>query len=323
MKTLYVIGNGFDIYHNLDTRYQSFARFLAEQNNEIYELLLQYYALPDITDPAVTDEEYALWSRFEEALADLDYQSVLDDNSDYAASPGFGEWKDSQWHAYQIQMELIIKQLTTELIDAFSEFISQVDYSVVQKNPALKFEKDGHYLNFNYTETLQCFYHVPDEKITYIHEKAGQSSPLILGHGTDPENFVEPEEKAPVGLTDEEFENWREQKAEEWDFSTDSAKQEILHYYTTAFKNCEDIIIQKEKFFSSLAQVEKIIVLGHSLSAVDIKYFQKLKAVTNSGVSWQVSYYGDYEKEQHMQTLINLGVPVDKIVQISISDLSA
>ena len=57
MKTLYVIGNGFDIYHNLDTRYQSFANYLAENYDEIYELLLQYYALPDIKDPELTDEE--------------------------------------------------------------------------------------------------------------------------------------------------------------------------------------------------------------------------------------------------------------------------
>ena len=33
MKTLYIIGNGFDIHHKLDTRYQSFANYLAENNS--------------------------------------------------------------------------------------------------------------------------------------------------------------------------------------------------------------------------------------------------------------------------------------------------
>lgn len=322
MKTLYIIGNGFDIYHNLDTRYQSFASYMAEYHNDIYELLLQYYALPDITDPALTKEEYALWSRFEAALADLDYKLVLEDNSDYAASPGFGEWKDSQWHDYQVQMESIIRQLTTELIEAFSNFILDVDYSVPQINPSLQFDEDSHYLNFNYTETLQYYYGIADERITYIHEKAGQKDALILGHGTDPANYVESKEKEPVGLTPEEYENWRQQKADEWDFSTDAAKQEILRYYTNAFKNCEKIITQKEIFFSSLSEIEKIILLGHSLSEVDIKYFQKLKAVTGDNIEWQVSYYGDYEKEQHMLILLDLGVPQHKIKQISISDLS-
>ena len=70
MKILYIIGNGFDIHHKLDTRYQSFANYLAENNSEVYDLLLNYYGLPDITNPELTDEEYALWSRFEQALAD-------------------------------------------------------------------------------------------------------------------------------------------------------------------------------------------------------------------------------------------------------------
>jgi hypothetical protein len=50
MKTLYIIGNGFDIHHNLDTRYQSFANYLAENNSDVYDLLLNYYGLPDITN---------------------------------------------------------------------------------------------------------------------------------------------------------------------------------------------------------------------------------------------------------------------------------
>ena len=43
MKNLFIIGNGFDIHHKLDTRYQSFANYLAENNSEVYELLLNEY----------------------------------------------------------------------------------------------------------------------------------------------------------------------------------------------------------------------------------------------------------------------------------------
>ncbi len=124
MKTLYIIGNGFDIHHKLDTRYQSFANYLAENNSEVYELLLNYYGLPDITNPELTDEEYALWSRFEQALADLDYLSVLDDNSDLIARPGAEDFRDRDWHSYQIEMEEIIKDLTTTLISTSSEMLS-------------------------------------------------------------------------------------------------------------------------------------------------------------------------------------------------------
>jgi hypothetical protein len=93
LKNLYIIGNGFDIYHRLDTKYQSFAKYLSKVNNEIYELILTYYGLPDISENPVSDDDYNSWSTFESALADLDYEQVLDDNSDYAANPSSTDFK--------------------------------------------------------------------------------------------------------------------------------------------------------------------------------------------------------------------------------------
>ena len=273
MKTLYIIGNGFDIHHRLDTRYQSFANYLAENNSEVYDLLLNYYGLPDITNPELTDEEYALWSRFEQALADLDYLTVLDDNSDLIARPGAEDFRDRDWHSYQIEMELIIKDLTTNLISDFNRFILEVEYENIPDDTLIELEDDSHFLNFNYTETLQESYGVPEERITYIHNRAdADNCMLILGHGTDPSNFIEKEEEPPQGLSEEEFYEWREQKADEYDYSYESAKQEILSYYTTAFKNTASIIENNIDFFTSITEVEKVIVLGHSISEVDLKY---------------------------------------------------
>ncbi|WP_291100789.1 MULTISPECIES: bacteriophage abortive infection AbiH family protein [unclassified Flavobacterium] len=322
MKILYIIGNGFDIHHKLDTRYQSFANYLAENNSEVYDLLLNYYGLPDITNPELTDEEYALWSRFEQALADLDYLTVLDDNSDLIARPGAEDFRDRDWHSYQIEMELIIKDLTTNLISDFNSFILEVEYENIPDDMLIELEDDSHFLNFNYTETLQESYGVPEERITYIHNKANEDNcMLILGHGTDPSNFIEKEEEPPQGLSEEEFYEWREQKADEYDYSYESAKQEILSYYTTAFKNTASIIENNIDFFTSIMEVEKVIVLGHSISEVDLKYFEILKAKLNENVIWSVSYYSELEKQMHKETLLQLGINDTNIIQIKITDL--
>jgi len=322
MKTLYIIGNGFDIHHKLDTRYQSFANYLAENNSEVYDLLLNYYGLPDITNPELTDEEYALWSRFEQALADLDYLTVLDDNSDLISSPGAEDFRDRDWHSYQIEMELIIKNLTITLISDFNSFILEVEYENIPDNTLIKLEENSHFLNFNYTETLQKSYGILEERITYIHNKAdADNCTLILGHGTDPSNFIDNEEEPPQGLSDEEFYEWREQKADEYDYSYESAKQEILSYYTKAFKNTASIIENNIDFFANLTGVEKVIVLGHSISEVDLKYFEVLKAKLNENVSWYVSYYSELEKQAHKETLLQLGINDNNIVQIRITDL--
>ncbi|CAI9686768.1 hypothetical protein EAVNVH72_03483 [Elizabethkingia anophelis] len=322
MKTLYIIGNGFDIHHRLDTRYQSFANYLAENDSEVYDLLLNYYGLPDITNPELTDEEYALWSRFEQALADLDYIAVLEDNSDYMANPGAEDFRDRDWHSYQIEMELIIKDLTTTLISDFNNFILEVQYGSIPDDTLIVLEDDSHFLNFNYTETLQESYNIPENRITYIHNRADANNcTLILGHGTDPANFEEKEEEPPQGLSEEEFYEWRERKADEYDYSYESAKQEILSYYTKAFKNTLSIVESNIGFFSNLAEVEKVIVLGHSISEVDLKYFEVLKDKLNESVIWYVSYYSELEKQAHLETLQKLGINNNNIIQIKITDL--
>lgn len=322
MKTLYIIGNGFDIHHGLDTRYQSFAKYLEESNSELYDLLLTYYGLPDITDPDITDYEYGLWSQFEEALADLDYSSVLDDNSDWAANPSAEDFKDREWHQYQHQMELIIKDLTINLIGEFNNFILKADYVSIPESALVEIEGDSQLLNFNYTGTLSEAYGIEDERITYIHKKAAaEESRIILGHGTDPANFEPEEEAPPAGLSEEELFEWEQDQADQYDYSYESAREEILSYYTKAFKNTAEIIRENRKFFSNLSDIEKVIVLGHSMSKVDLKYFEEIKSKLKANAVWNVSYFGEAEKDGHKKTIALLGIDQENIVQMKIADL--
>ena len=74
-------------------------------------------------------------------------------------------------------------------------------------------------------------------------------------------------------------------------------------------------------FFTNLTEVEKVIVLGHSISEVDLKYFEVLKAKLNENVIWNVSYYSELEKQAHKETLLQLGINNNNIVQIKITNL--
>ena len=62
----------------------------------------------------------------------------------------------------------------------------------------------------------------------------------------------------------------------------------------TMTKNCGDIIAKHEAFFRSLAGIQTIIVIGHSLSPVDWDYFAKVaSAVSGSkGVRWFFGCHG-------------------------------
>ncbi|MBK7632980.1 MAG: hypothetical protein IPJ13_00905 [Saprospiraceae bacterium] len=47
---LYIIGNGFDLHHNLDTWYSSFGLFLKKTYIDIYDVFLEYYGFGDLDE---------------------------------------------------------------------------------------------------------------------------------------------------------------------------------------------------------------------------------------------------------------------------------
>jgi hypothetical protein len=323
MRNLYIIGNGFDLYHGLDTKYQSFAKYLAEKDNEVYELFLTYYGLPDLSNAQITDEEYAAWATFELALADLDYKQILDDYSDSIANPAANNFKDRDWHTYQIEMEMIIEKLTEKLISNFNNFILNLKYPKNIDDKKIKILPQSLLLNFNYTNSIEKLYGISDTSICYIHNKAKQNdSNIILGHGTDPTNFIENDPEPPNNLNEEELELWREAMADQHDYSYESAKSEILSYYTKAFKNTENIINQNADLFNKLSNIENVYVLGHSISEVDIKYFEKVFETIKKDAKWLVTYYSDYEKQKHLITLTTLGIKQHNLTQIKMEDLN-
>lgn len=350
MNNLYIIGNGFDLYHGLDTKYQSFAKFLVKEDEEIYDLLLSYYGLPDIThsfakfiaeedkeyydlllpyyglqytaeDP-VSDVEFAEWSNFECSLANFDYKQVLEDNSDSAANPSSDDFRDRDWHTYQFEMEMIIEKLTVRLISIFNSFILNINYPERIDDSKIKLNSDSLFMNFNYTNTLERYYNISNTNICYIHNKSiDKDSKIILGHGTNPSNFEETQPEKPKGLSEEELIEWMDYMSEQYNFSYESAKSEILSYYTKAFKNVRLIIDDNVDFFGRLNNIKNVYVLGHSISPVDIDYFKAVFENTHQNAVWNVSYYSDYEKDKHLKTLLSLGIKYENIKQIRIKDL--
>lgn len=134
----------------------------------------------------------------------------MSDNSSLVAQPGSADFRDRDWNTYSIEMELIVKNLTTELTASLNNFILKVDYKNIHKDTLIILKDDSHFLNFNYTYPLQERYNIPEERITYIHGRADANNlVLILGQGVDPSNFVEKEEVETAPSED-----WSEEKLE-------------------------------------------------------------------------------------------------------------
>jgi hypothetical protein len=175
-NTLFVIGNSFDLHHGIPSRYDDFREFLSERDKDLLNLIEEH----------LLHQEGELWKDFESALARLNKDSIEDYASNNLMSYSSVEWSDSGHNDYQYEIDEIVSKLTDRLKQRFSEWIFQIDLNVYNKN--LNYiNPDNHYLTFNYTQTLQSLYAVPDENILHIHGKSeSQNSNLILGHGDNP-----------------------------------------------------------------------------------------------------------------------------------------
>ena len=323
MKNLYIIGNGFDLYHGLDTKYQSFAKFLAKKYPSYYDDITKYLNLPDISKDSANDEEYAQWANFELSLADLDYEEVLSEfYDDDMPNPGSDDFSDGDWDTYRVRMEEIVEQLTITLISYFNEFILSVNYPDNIQDKKIILQSQSIFINFNYTDTLERLYQIENEIICYIHGKSSNNeSEIILGHGTNPSNFDVQEPKPPAGLSDDEMDSRNESILDQTEFSFEQAKLEIHSYYTKSFKNTQIVIENNIDFFNNLNAIENIFVLGHSISSVDIEYFKTVKESSTINAKWQVTYYSEDEKQKHLDTLIELGIKRENIIQLKIEAL--
>ncbi|MFL9844054.1 bacteriophage abortive infection AbiH family protein [Flavobacterium rhizosphaerae] len=313
MKKLYIIGNGFDIHHGLKTSYYAFAEYLKEKDRDLYDLLEKFISLPE--------DEDDLWAKFEENLAYLDASEILSDNADYLPNISSEDFRDRDWHTFESVVTDIKDLLTDGLLNQFRNFILKVKIPVDILESKVQLENDALYLNFNYTETLESVYGIPKDSINYIHHCANSDCEyIILGHGIDPKEFEEVLPEPPEDLDPEYLQDWYEEH-QSYDYPYDSGKDSLMKFFTDMHKPTEKIIADNENFFSKLTDVETIFVFGHSMSPVDLPYFEKIFDSTKKDTKWIVSYYSNESIEGYKKVLNKIGVEESNYELIKLSSI--
>lgn len=324
--TLYIIGNGFDLHHNLDTWYSSFGRFLRDHYSEQYDNLIKYYYLPEIDDDEkdkeLKDAVDKEWGTFEDRLADVDSEEIMEEYKNYIPDIASDDY-NSEIHSYGQEIAGKVKELTDKLFHAFREFIMQVQFPANIDTDKIAIEADSIFLSFNYTNTLQRYYNIPQDRIKYIHGNANNlTQVLVLGHGRINTPANDPPPTMPSGLTEEEEDYWRDQQSNNYDYSYESGKEEMNTYFNKTFKNSSKIIVENQPFFESLKNVDKVIVLGHSLAAVDSEYFKTIiSVINNSDVIWEVSCRKEHEKPEKKIKMMGFGLIEKQLSLINMNEL--
>ncbi|WP_185264325.1 bacteriophage abortive infection AbiH family protein [Elizabethkingia anophelis] len=262
IKKLYIIGNGFDMQHGIKSKYSDFREYIETKDERLKAKLEEYF------------DSDVLWSNFEEALADLDTEQIVEECSDYLYSYDTEDWSDSYNHDYQYELQQRINLITNILKQHFTEWILQLEIPENAEENMVIIDRGSRFINFNYTDTLEQLYKIAQHQIFYIHNKAiNTESTLILGHSRIPQETKK---------TDDE----------DYDVRVAEGNQILNKYFADTYKSTETIIKENTIFFSGLNTIETIYVFGHSLSVVDRPYFEEIiKHINKEEVTWKVSFY--------------------------------
>ena len=264
-KTLHIIGNGFDLAHGIASRYIDFKDY-AWKHGDQYQMGLLETCYPDINPQK---NELELWCDLEKALGNLDFQAAFNATTEDV------EMEDGHEGRYQAQMEDAPEYALGMMFDAFhkvfDDWVNHIDTDVEPWQCIRHFEANGSFLSFNYTDTLEKVYHIPRENINYIHGRRNSNAEIIVGHSSIADANKQLSED-PMIYEYQGYEN-------------------IAQKVNEQRKSVDDIIHHNMDYWKSLANINKVVVYGHSLSEVDMAYFHEIATNVTGDSEWYFSIH--------------------------------
>lgn len=293
MKTLYIIGNGFDLHHDINCSYGNFREWLG----------MHYSGLLDMMDEIYGFCDGDWWSDFERNLGKIDVmgyaQQVAIENPVELAS----DHCDSTWTDAQIAIENKMTELKNSLQACFEEWVEQLNAPSADKQIYLD-SADAKFLVFNYTRTLEELYGISESKILHIHGEAGKGETLIIGHGKTIENlhkeYPTPSDLYHQGKLDEETAN-------SYDIHDEMAWDEMFSQVSSMQKPVEELIKQHKDFFKSIKGVKKVCVYGFSFSGVDMPYLAKTVKMAPQA-HWLISCFSPKDRNRAHEFAVKYGI---------------
>jgi hypothetical protein len=291
---LVILGNGFDRHHGLETSYGSFAQFAKEHSPSVYDnlsaLFLASSEYMGFDTPQRDDAEsfiYERWCDFETCMG------LIDDEE-------FGQRSNENISEYMQELgmeEYLVDEFVRNIagiLDTFRDWVASISLPIsLRRN--FSFAPSAHFVNFNYTETLETFYGVVPTRIFYIHGRRGTGEKLIVGHDTSP-----PEPRSKHDLPDINF-------------------NPFYGYLRLTRKPVEMIEPKLRQWLTEISKIEKVSVRGHSLGSVDLPYFFAISEMFPMA-SWSFSYFSQEDLDS-VKRIIN-SIHLDAKAVLSVATLS-
>lgn len=253
-NVLYIIGNGFDLAHDMRTSYEDFHQWLLDNgDSSAVNRIESLY-------PNIKNNE-GRWCDVESALGSITLQEAINYDRNFQECSDEINCEDSSHKAYRCGENL------KNVADSFPGLLRDWVTSISTKDISPKFEiiKDAKFLSFNYTRTLENVYQIKTDKILHIHETIIENRPLVVGYG------------------EARFED------DEYVSDDDTIDVVLIKNLLSHCRKPVDAILKETKpkeWFRSLNEIESVIVYGHSCSNVDKPYFETVIGNIKPNAHW-------------------------------------
>lgn len=299
---LIICGNGFDLNHRLQTGYKCYRCYLQDVAPDV---LRKFEELP-WGHKQVGENK---WRDIEKSL-ELDVDDLLSTVAQYEINvppENVCECKTDMDDRLRF-----IHLFTGEL---FYQWLSDVDTSKARaKSELSKCFEDALFVNFNYTNTLECVYGVAPEKILHIHGAlADVNVQNCFGQDILP-RFSTIEEAECYDKPLLESDKWNSNIIRNIiQFGAPREWEQISRKLNDAFRDQERDIYEElsevlPKTIKTLSKnlpslqsfllgktIDEIIIMGHSLNGPDDFYYEKCLIPLYKDKKWTFYWHRGYE----------------------------
>lgn len=281
--TLFIIGNGFDITHEIKSQYSDFAEWVRQQGHNRLEQLMETF-FSNYRD---------FWGDIERALGEYDEEDIVD-----WCSPDEGIDYDHPTRsvaAIEDGPDWLFKPILDEFLETFNQWVESID--VNEAKAKFDLPAESRYLTFNYTETLEKVYNIPQKNILHIHGSRLKHDNYIIGHNQprDPNDAYEDETELVF-------------KQDTW--------SKVIAWKNELVKDTDGIIKDNQAFFNSLGDITKVVVIGHSFCPVDYPYMIEVVQQTGTNVPWTISYHTKNDEKRITDFIAHTGLQNCRIFKL-------
>ncbi|NAA54043.1 AbiH family protein [Enterococcus faecalis] len=151
IKRLFILGNGFDLSHGLETKYTDFEKWVSNRNKRLHEKIT--FMMEEHNKIVVNLEDKLNWSDFEKSFHEIIQGGwgeffIEESIQNFLSNPGDHNFSDADWGALEYELKEKLISLST-VKSLFNEWILlTIEPTVKQHSPRYVFGKEDIFFFF-------------------------------------------------------------------------------------------------------------------------------------------------------------------------------